>query len=267
MSATYRNLSYVLACGFMAAPVVTHAAVVVDQEYYVREVPPGNFFSVVRIGTVPGASSQGGGGINLQGVQTFTAGTAGFLNSLLFQFYNLNQSFGPITFSLIDGNYLNGATSIVGEATYDIGAFGPPSAALNLSFETRGFGYQVSEGSQYSVLFAAPLTDLNNYGVFLTGTARSIPGSPTPALTGTAYDGGEFRYIVNGTTRPTATSSDVGFVSFVDTGGVGAVPEPSTWVMLLFGFFGVGASLRRKRVVSNSSESSTAPRKLTHAAP
>lgn len=31
----------------------------------------------------------------------------------------------------------------------------------------------------------------------------------------------------------------------ITTGGIGAVPEPATWAMMLFGFFGVGAAVRR----------------------
>ncbi|HSM77996.1 MAG TPA: PEPxxWA-CTERM sorting domain-containing protein [Bryobacteraceae bacterium] len=36
-------------------------------------------------------------------------------------------------------------------------------------------------------------------------------------------------------------------VSLVSGGGVGGVPEPATWAMMLLGFFGAGATLRARR--------------------
>lgn len=40
-----------------------------------------------------------------------------------------------------------------------------------------------------------------------------------------------------------------GTLSFVTTGASGTVPEPATWAMMILGFGGIGAALRRRRVL------------------
>ena len=60
------------------------------------------------------------------------------------------------------------------------------------------------------------------------------------------------RYRVN-TLSPFASAFVDANVSLVEVNG--AVPEPATWAMMLLGFFGVGAAMRRKAAVRSTSVS------------
>jgi hypothetical protein len=51
--------------------------------------------------------------------------------------------------------------------------------------------------------------------------------------------------LLNENQQPREASHIVAF------GGVGAVPEPTTWAMLLVGFFGIGGAMRRRRTNRN----------------
>lgn len=47
------------------------------------------------------------------------------------------------------------------------------------------------------------------------------------------------------------TSDNLSHVTFFGTQGVGAVPEPATWAMMLIGFGVIGSSMRRRKAVSS----------------
>ena len=61
-----------------------------------------------------------------------------------------------------------------------------------------------------------------------------------------------FNKDVDNTYRFDLTSSGNTLTTFAKVGNgfnpVAAVPEPATWMMLLFGFFGIGASMRSKKI-------------------
>ena len=47
--------------------------------------------------------------------------------------------------------------------------------------------------------------------------------------------------------NPNSPTYEVGVDNFQISGGVGAVPEPSTWAMMLIGFAGLGFMAYRRR--------------------
>jgi hypothetical protein len=93
-----------------------------------------------------------------------------------------------------------------------------------------------------------PFFDVDFSGVSLTPgqvyTAGFVSGDSRYDLTlffRDRYSGGEV--IIGGRT---GFGTDLAF-RVTGSGGVGAVPEPTTWAMMLLGFGAIGASLRTAR--------------------
>lgn len=61
------------------------------------------------------------------------------------------------------------------------------------------------------------------------------------------FDAGAGVDVITITGRAGANNSGLSNSALFATGGVGAVPEPSTWAMMLIGFGAVGFSMRRRR--------------------
>lgn len=83
-------------------------------------------------------------------------------------------------------------------------------------------------------------------------------GATTAGLDGWVYQGTdlitggvtyeESRYRLNDTFGPLDTPATTRQYFMVNAAtSLGAVPEPSTWAMLLFGFFGIGGMIRSQR--------------------
>lgn len=227
-----------------ASPAI--AAVELDQEA----------FTLVGIGTAPVIATIGEVApqpprvpvtTQRSAVQTFTAGLSGTLDHLEFQAGQIAAASGLVLMSLIDGDYLAGASTVVWQ---DVGFFAnlPPigvagSGVLALFFDVSGAGYQVSAGQRYSVLFeGVPFQPNQNIGLVIgKGT---LPGPTPPVFTGPGYAGGTFQGYFNGVAVPAVSDFDVGFRSFVDVSA--AVPEPASWAMMIAGFGLAGAALRRR---------------------
>ena len=109
---------------------------------------------------------------------------------------------------------------------------------------------------QLNILLGTTATDATNdtdfSNVFLTGTGILAPvsiaqilGDPneTRALNNFAVGAGTFTLNIQGTPG-TQNGAFGGNVAFVSTS---AVPEPTTWAMMLVGFGAVGYSMRRSR--------------------
>jgi hypothetical protein len=84
------------------------------------------------------------------------------------------------------------------------------------------------------------------------GSTVFTPVLFTPSETFTGWKNGHFQF------QATSTSQTLSFLSIGTPGGLPpialldgvsltAVPEPATWAMLLFGFGGIGAMMRRRR--------------------
>lgn len=99
--------------------------------------------------------------------------------------------------------------------------------------------------------------DFSNGGIFGTFTGETRPRVGTPGLNDQV-----FAYLITGGSgRYAGASGGFGNIGTVDTRGgppsrlsfnfdgaitAAAVPEPTTWAMLILGFFAVGAALRAK---------------------
>ena len=148
-------------------------------------------------------------------------------------------AFGPLSLGTFDGSFnfgYSGPTRTVGGITVHTG-----DSLLSGTFLGSVFtGYGSSAGITDSVL-GGGLVSYNDSG-FLTFDPASDQGlvldltgvDPSVLVVGgvltdfTAASGGEF---------------DATILSEIK----GSVPEPATWMMLLTGFFGLGATLRRRR--------------------
>lgn len=170
---------------------------------------------------------------------------------------------------LTDGSgHLTGATGVtVGSATYDVtfaegtcaGLFGGCAANSDFTFGGDALGAQAAA----QALLAQVLT-----GGFDTDFALTFGcGAPNisdgclaliPWDTGSGVVTAGAAYNTNNVSDPTGIG--VGFQTSFDTTSApqyvwalfapstaGAVPEPSTWAMMLLGFLGAGAALRRER--------------------
>ncbi len=122
----------------------------------------------------------------------------------------------------------------------------PFSETLTFTTTTSGFFdifFSTTGGSN-------PATDTDFTSAFLTGTGIGsisidpLTGEPNEsrARNNIFVGPGTFTLTINGTPG-TASGSLGGTAAFT----AGAIPEPGTWMMMLFGFGAVGFSIRRQR--------------------
>ncbi len=238
----------------VAAPGTAGAVVVLDQLSQVT-VPanPGGFyvgFSGYYDPTIfgPGTFSVS----HFSSAQSITAGTKGKLDHIDFSHFlnssNIGWSSGTLVVSLIDGDYASGARTIIGQSTFDLsvlGSINTDANLLNFTFQTSAFHYNVKNGQQFSVLLDTDAST-NGFALFHGGYGYTDPttGSLTNYIPN--YSGGKLVYNVDGNVipRPDGVDDDLTFATYVDTSG--GVPEPATWALMIFGFGGIGAALRRR---------------------
>lgn len=129
------------------------------------------------------------------------------------------------------GNYLanrsDGFTVLTLDFASPVSAFGFNWGASNESWVLSAFDSSNSLIASYSV----PESQFSNagdfYGIAANGIARGV-------LTQTSFGDGAVDYVIIDNLRYALASP-------------GAVPEPSTWAMMLLGFGVVGASVRRRK--------------------
>ena len=173
---------------------------------------------------------------------------------------------------LTDGSgHLTGATGVtVGSATYDVtfadgtcaGLFGGCDADSDFTFGGDALGAEAAA----QALLAQVLTGAFDTDYTLTaGCATNATSEGCLALipwdTSSGVVTSAAAYNVNSTTDPVGIS--VGIPTSFDTtsapnfvwalfspSAAGGVPEPSSWAMMLLGFLGIGAAVRRRRGAS-----------------
>ncbi len=196
-----------------------------------------------------------GGTVNLDTLTNLTSASSWVRSG-----YTISSTDGSSRF--IDNGYLpvstNTAGATIGGDAIGINPDSPfPSSGLTFSFANpiNAFGLEI--GDWATCCFPSSLYIAFNGGATrLVATANGIGDNPgVPAGQGfynfvgaidssntfntvSFYGDGIGEYLVAGGTIRYGT---------VDIGSVPAVPEPSTWAMLLIGFGSIGGAMRRKR--------------------
>lgn len=168
--------------------------------------------------------------------QTFTAGVG----------QDILQSFSLFLGSRAGGS---GALSLKGYfGTWDgdhVGSLlytsGTQTTSGNQEFDFNTGGVGLTAGSQYVGFLSVSDMGTQDTSKFYMPQAN------------VSLDGGNFVFLNNGanfsqifSSRWTVANPDVAFkATFGNVSG--AVPEPSTWAMMLFGFGAVGAGIRRRK--------------------
>lgn len=231
--------------GMAAAPV--QAAVMLDQDALVSPTATTPFAVVSRFGDVSGT---GPFSVSVGLVQTATAGLTGYLDHIDLQIARGAGS-GLLVVTLFDGNFLNGISFVTIDAFASTDLSASTTAALNqtslLTFDVRSANYFVTAGQQFSIGLEFLAADINNNALAIIGSGPpNVPGT-TPVFNYNDYAGGELIRFVNGVQQPLTPARDIGFRSFVDvTPGVGGIPEPATWAMMIIGFCAIGSAMRRR---------------------
>jgi hypothetical protein len=134
----------------------------------------------------------------------------------------------------------------------------PPLSLGSMTLQNVTFDNPSGDVFDLQVIFTSPGDGSNSFVANLTGSIAKgfgvggrVAGTVTVdfgAGQTIAYDGGSFTLTVddlslNGTTT---TGEITGEISNVVT-GVAAVPEPSTWAMMILGFAGIGFMAHRRK--------------------
>ena len=172
--------------------------------------------------------------------QSFTAQTD-TLTSFGFEFTSLNPSASnaPLTFSLFAGETLTGTSLFT--STFTLPAT-INARTVEQFFDIALPNLTVVRGS----LYTGVLTASSDRAALLVGPGLNVQ---TGVFTGgDAYTGGRLL----GTPAPYANCTGAANncdANFRVTGSIvsAAVPEPSTWIMLMLGFAAVGLSMRRPK--------------------
>ena len=137
-------------------------------------------------------------------------------------------------------NTLAPAQSSISWSDSNVGA-SPFSAVIDFN-NTLGGDYYASLTTASPNVFFNSLTIYALLGGVPTGSAlMQYSGAPTHAITllPASFGAGNYRLTFGGTTS--GGGGEGGTLSFFQ-----AVPEPSTWAMMLLGFAGIGFTMRRR---------------------
>ena len=169
--------------------------------------------------------------------QIFTAvDTSLFSFGFQLQTLNAGQANDPLTLTLLSGAGFNGATL----ATRTLTAQGVPTMRTPTWVDFTFGSTPLLVGQQYTALLSGTT---NRYGLVYGPDINLFTGA---ALGPDAYTGGSI--IATSGLNGICSGGGICDANFRFTGSsVAAVPEPTTWAMMLFGFGGIGYSLRRRR--------------------
>jgi len=123
------------------------------------------------------------------------------------------------------------------------GDFGNGGVFSGAPFSANHYGQGFLMGGDYAIQVQDPTKPINFYSGHLTFTVTAATGShlDVAPLTGTDIAGADLRQCTNADCTTVIATGPVGARL------AGGVPEPATWAMMLVGFGGMGALLRRRR--------------------
>jgi len=139
----------------------------------------------------------------------------------------------------------NGAVPAAGDGSRYLSVLGGGTASIDFGGSgASGFSIDIGSVDSYNTL------TLN----FLDGTSQSFTGSQLVldpnGNQSSAQTNGRFRFTATGDERITGITLTSSTNSFeVDRIAVAAVPEPTTWALMIGGFGLVGAAMRRRAKV------------------
>ena len=176
--------------------------------------------------------------------QEFTATGTGSVTSFTFEFYNVAASAAPLTVSLWTTNAANVAFETeIGSWTFSSEvAANPYTQTVDVAagpLLTSGVLYGIELSTSSTTTATSWLSNSSvtvpQYAVCNIAFYCSDPNGLTPTanstyFTGDLANGPQALFVINGA-----------------AGATGATPEPSTWALMLLGFGGLGATMRRAR--------------------
>ena len=217
------------ALALIAAPGAARAGVLFDDTAGAAVAP----------GYTPGYESPSYSGYSP--AQEFTATGTGSVSSFTFEFYSIGANADPLTVSLWTTNTANTAFDTqIGSWTFNSQvAANPYTQTVNVTsgpLLTSGVRYGIELSTSSTTTATDWLSNSNvtvaQYSVCNVAFYCADPNGQTPTANSTYFTGTQ----ANG---PQAL--------FAINGATGAVPEPSTWAMMLLGFGGLGAAARSRR--------------------
>lgn len=185
-------------------------------------------------------------GVNLTRniAQIFTAGVTGTLDRIEAQIGVQPNSFGFMLAFLWEGNIFNGLGS--GLPTTFVNSLPTIDSAFNQTgfavADYSALNVQMTQGTEYTLMFAyVPFTQDSRAEAII---GQQVPGSASPVYN--SYAGGETFINLSDGTSTVVSPGALGFRTYVNQ-TITAVPEPTTWAMMILGFGVVGSALRRQR--------------------
>jgi len=159
--------------------------------------------------------------------------------------FTVEATFPPPSFSPVDITVPS-----VGSVTFALNGSGTIAATLSTSGSIEGFGFESNLPFFISSGFSAPgYSDTawgTAFGEFDSGFFNS--GAAVSSITWTIGTPGEFTSVLQALGGSTASDQFFLFAGGNQyAGNVSAVPEPSTWAMMILGFFGVGFMTYRRK--------------------
>jgi hypothetical protein len=121
-----------------------------------------------------------------------------------------------------------------------------PAGTVDLGTFTLANGSTNFNGDSFSldVTFTSPLNGTDTFSATLSGTTTGNHGGPVVVnFDNTAFNFGSFTLEVNDITL----TAGVGTPQEITGSITAAVPEPSTWAMMILGFCGLGFMAYRKQ--------------------
>ena len=202
------------------------------------------------------AAAPANAAVTVFGDRTTFAASAGSTTTTTFASFGSDTSFGgvPLDVGPFSVQTTGPTASFSGDNIVDVVPLSSFETDVNGTAHLRVFQ---ALGSSFFITLDAPSTafgadfqSLNDNAyrtaLFLDGAQVAGPivnGSGFFGLTSTtAFSSIEFRGILN---------DRFGVDNVTVSAPVGAVPEPGTWAMMLFGFGGIGVAMRRRRKPTN----------------